>query len=264
MTQFQTSDHQPRPAKSRCVVVTGAARGIGRGIAECFAQQGDNLVIVDLNSDETEQTAGQIMKQFNVKALPCACDVTDRTQVQRMAGGAIAAFGGIDVLVNNAGICPFIHVMQISDEVFRKTVEVDLIGPFVCTQVIAAHMIEHAAGGRIIDITSLNEDFTGPNQADYGSAKGGLRVQMKAFCQALGPHGITCNAVAPGIMLTEMTRKPLERPGVMERFEKRIPVGRVGRPADIGWACVFLASQGAAYISGTTIRVDGGFTASCQ
>ena len=123
-------------------------------------------------------------------------------------------------------------------------------------------MIERGGGGgNIIFITSLNENFTDASQLDYASSKGGLRMQMKAFCLALGPHGIRCNAVAPGMILTPMTAGYWEMPEPAARIKTRCPVGRVGMPRDIGAACVFLASDEASFITGVSLPVDGGLTA---
>jgi NAD(P)-dependent dehydrogenase (short-subunit alcohol dehydrogenase family) len=191
------------------------------------------------------------------------CDVADRSAVEAVARRAVGRFGRIDVLVNNAGVCPFVDAMGMSPEVFARTIEVNLAGPFHCTQVVARHMIERGAGGVIIFITSLNENFTNASQLDYASSKGGLRMQMKAFCLALGAHGIRCNAVAPGMILTDMTRSHWEKPANAAYIRRRVPVGRIGTPRDIGEVCAFLASDAARYVSGTTITVDGGYTASC-
>jgi NAD(P)-dependent dehydrogenase (short-subunit alcohol dehydrogenase family) len=140
---------------------------------------------------------------------------------------------------------------------------VNLVAPFECSQIAAKHMMDLKTPGSIIFITSLNENFTNDTQVDYASSKGGLRMQMKAFCLALGSKGIRCNAVAPGMMLTDMTAAHWTKPENEAYISKRVPVGRIGVPEDIGRVCVFLASEDAAYINGTTITVDGGFTAAC-
>jgi NAD(P)-dependent dehydrogenase (short-subunit alcohol dehydrogenase family) len=172
-------------------------------------------------------------------------------------------FNRIDVLVNNAGICPFVDIMEMSPEMYLRTIDVNLNGAFHCTQLVAARMIEQGVSGRIIFITSLAENVTGPAQVDYGASKGGLRMLMVGFATRLGRHGITCNAIAPGMILTDMTRSHWEQPGPAEEIKHRVPVGRIGVPEDIGHAAVLLASAEADYINGITLRVDGGHQAVC-
>jgi NAD(P)-dependent dehydrogenase (short-subunit alcohol dehydrogenase family) len=153
--------------------------------------------------------------------------------------------------------------MKMAPEVWQKTLDVNLTGAFHCSQVVARSMIAQRRGGRIVFITSLSENVTRPAQVDYGASKAGLRMAMRGFATALGPHGITCNAVAPGMILTDMTKHHWSKPGPAAFIKKRVPVGRIGTPADIGHAVVFLASPEAGYISGITLTVDGGHQAVC-
>lgn len=249
---------------SRVVVITGAARGIGYGVAECFAAKGDRLVIADLDLAAAERAAAGLAESAGAsEAIGLACDVADRASVKTMIDAVIERMGRIDVLVNNAGICPFIDVMEMNPETWERTIDVNLNGAFHCTQIAAEHMIAAGNGGRVVFITSLAENVTGPAQVDYGASKGGLRMTMVGFATALGRHGITCNAIAPGMILTDMTRHHWEQPGPAQEIKVRVPVGRIGTPTDIGNAAVFLASREAEYISGVTLRVDGGHQACC-
>ncbi len=249
--------------KPRVVLVTGAARGIGFGIAECFAAKHDRLVIADLNPNAAKQAAARLHDAGAPEAIGLACDVADRASVEAMVEAAVERFGRIDVLVNNAGICPFVDVMEMTPETWERTIDVNLNGAFHCTQLVAARMIAQGDGGRVIFITSLAENVTGPAQVDYGASKAGMRMTMVGFATALGRHKITCNAIAPGMILTDMTRHHWEQPGPAEEIKMRVPVGRIGTPIDIGHAAVFLASAEAEYISGITLRVDGGHQACC-
>lgn len=249
---------------SRVVVITGAARGIGYGIAECFAATQDRLVIADLNLEAAQASAARLKAETSASdAIGLACDVADRASVKAMIDAVIQHFGRIDVLVNNAGICPFVDVMKMSVEMWEKTIDVNLNGAFHCTQLAAEQMIAQGEGGRVVFITSLAENVTGPAQVDYGASKAGMRMTMVGFATALGKHGITCNAVAPGMILTDMTRHHWEQPGPAAQIKVRVPVGRIGTPTDIGHAVTFLASPEAGYISGVTLRVDGGHQACC-
>lgn len=245
------------------VIITGAARGIGFGIARCFARKGACLAIADLDAAAAEQAAGEMKSIGAMDVFGLRCDVAARAEVEAMVDRVIARFGHIGVLVNNAGICPFVEVMQLTPETWQRTLDVNLTGAFHCTQIVARKMIERGQGGRIIFITSLAENVTGPAQVDYGASKAGLRMTMAGFATALGQHGITCNAVAPGMILTPMTAFHWEKPENAAFLKTRVPVGRIGTPEDIGNACVFLASPEASYINGITLRVDGGHQAVC-
>jgi len=245
------------------VIVTGGARGIGYGIGTCFARKGAMVALADVNLEAAQRSAEQLLAEGSPKTLGVQCDVTDRAQVDRMVAAAVAHFGRLDVLVNNAGICPFIDVMTMTPEVWQRTLDVNCTGAFHCTQVAAQFLIRQGQGGRIVFITSLAENVTGPAQVDYGASKAGMRMTMVGFATALGKHGITCNAVAPGMIYTDMTKHYWDQPGPQEMIKSRVPVGRLGTPIDIGHVCVFLASPGAAYVNGISIRVDGGHQAVC-
>ena len=249
--------------RQQVVIVTGAARGIGYGIAQCFAEKKATLVIADINVQAAEEAAEQLVQQGAEAAMGVECDVTDRDAVQAMVDRTVETYGRIDVLVNNAGICPFVDAMELTPEIWQRTLDVNLTGAFHCTQAVARHMIAQGDGGRIVFITSLSENVTGPSQVDYAASKAGLRMAMKGFATALGKHRITCNAVAPGMILTDMTRHHWEKPGPAEFIKTRVPMGRIGVPRDIGHAVVFLASPEAEYISGITLTVDGGHQAVC-
>jgi NAD(P)-dependent dehydrogenase (short-subunit alcohol dehydrogenase family) len=248
---------------NQVVIITGGARGIGFGIGKCFAAKGASLAIADVNEQAASNAAEELNTMGAVDSIGLTCDVSDRAQVDAMVARTIDTFGRIDVLVNNAGICPFIDVMEMDAETYLRTIDVNLNGPFHCTQAAAAKMIERGRGGRVIFITSLAENVTGPAQVDYGASKGGLRMLMVGFATRLGRHGITCNAIAPGMILTDMTRSHWEQPGPAEHIKTRVPVGRIGQPEDVGHAAVFLASPEADYVNGISIRVDGGHEAVC-
>lgn len=241
------------------VIITGAARGIGFGIATCFAEKGASLVVADIDGEAAAGAADRLKAAGATAAVALATDVTDRSQIAAMLEATEERFGRADVLVNNAGICPFVDIMDITPEAFARTIAVNLTGAFHCTQLTAEKMLAAGTRGRIIFITSLSENMVGPNQVDYAASKSGLRMLMAGFATRLGPYGITCNAIAPGIILTDLTRALLDSPGTSEWARGRIPVGRIGTPIDVGRAAVFLASREAEYINGITLRVDGGY-----
>lgn len=247
----------------RTVVVTGGSRGIGFGIATCFARLGDRLVIADVDEAAAQKAASELDRLGANGSFGLRCDVAKREDADRLVSETVARAGRLDVLVNNAGICPFQEVMAMSEETWRRTIDINCTGAFLCTQAAARHMIARGGGGRVVFITSLAENVTGPQQVDYGASKAGMRMTMVGFATALGQYGITCNAVAPGMILTDMTRHHWEKPEPAAFIKTRVPVGRIGTPEDIGHAVIFLAGDGASYVNGITIRVDGGHQAVC-
>jgi NAD(P)-dependent dehydrogenase (short-subunit alcohol dehydrogenase family) len=243
--------------KQRVSIVTGAARGIGFGIASCLAAEGDRIVVADTDAAAAQAAAD------GLGGLGVACDITERDQVAALVEQTIRRFGRIDVLVNNAGICPFVDIMEMDAATFKRTLDVNLTGAFHCTQLVAREMIARQIRGRIVFITSLAVNVTGAAQGDYAASKAGLHMLMKSFAIALGPKGITCNAVAPGMILTDMTRFHWEKPENAAFIKQRVPAGRIGTPEDIGRAVAMLCREDADYINGIGVIVDGGHQAVC-
>lgn len=243
--------------EQKVALVTGAARGIGYGIASCLNREGMKVVIADVNGAAAAEAAA------GLDGLGVPCDITDRAQVERLVQRTLERYGQIDVLVNNAGICPFIDILEMDAPTFQRTLDVNLTGAFHCTQLAAREMIRRGKGGRIVFITSLAVNVSAASQGDYAASKAGLHMLMKSFAIALGPHGITCNAVAPGMILTDMTRFHWEKPENAAFLKQRVPAGRIGTPEDIGNAVALLVSEKAAYINGVGLIVDGGHQAVC-
>lgn len=249
--------------KGKTAIITGSARGIGYGTATCLARKGVNVVIADMNAEASKTAAEKLARETGAQTLGVVCDVTNRAQVEAMIAATRARFGRVDILVNNAGICPFIEVMEMTPEVFQRTIDVNLTGAFHCTQLVGRLMIEQGGGGRVVFITSLAVNVSASAQADYAASKAGLHMLMKSFAIALGKHQITCNAIAPGMILTDMTRHHWEQPEPAAFIKTRVPVGRIGTPEDIGNAVALLCADEAAYINGVGIIVDGGHQAVC-
>ena len=242
---------------AQVVIITGGGQGIGFGIAEVFADHGAIVVIADLDQGRADQAAATLKAQGAADARGIVCDVADRASVGAMVEAVIARFGRIDVLVNNAGICPFQHIMEMSPETFRRTIDVNLMGGFHCTQAVARHMIERGKGGTVIFITSLADHRANKMQVDYCASKAGALGCMTGFACALGEHDINCVAVAPGHVSTPLTAHHWETEAGQAHAKQIIPMQHLGRPRDIGEACYFVATTGH-YVNGTTIRVDGG------
>lgn len=242
---------------NQVVIITGGGQGIGFGIAEVFADHAAKIVIADLDQSRAEKAAAKLKAQGASDAVAIACDVTDRNSVDAMVAQALGHFGQVDVLVNNAGICPFQHIMEMTPETFRRTIEVNLMGGFHCTQAVAKHMIERGQGGTVVFITSLADHRASAMQVDYCASKAGAFGCMTGFACALGPHNINCVAVAPGHVSTPLTAHHWETEAGKTRAKEIIPMQHLGRPRDIGEACYFVSTAGH-YVNGTTIRVDGG------
>ena len=249
--------------ESKVALITGAARGIGYGIAKALARTGASIVIADVNGASAQSSAESLARDTGVRTLGLACDITNRSQVATVVVETIRQFGQIDILVNNAGICPFVDIMEMKPETFKTTIDVNLTGAFHCTQLAAAEMIKRGRGGRIIFITSLAVNVTSAAQGDYAASKAGLHMLMKSFAIALGPKGITCNGVAPGMILTDMTRFHWEKPEPAAFVKQRVPAGRIGTPDDVGNAVTLLCADTADYINGVGLIVDGGHQAVC-
>ncbi len=248
----------PQPLREKVAIVTGAARGIGYGIAHRFAVEGAEVVIADINAELGTEAAARIADETGRKTLAIRCDVANRASVDGMIAQTMEQLGRLDIMMANAGICPFVEFLELDVATWQKTIDVILTGSFNCGQAAARVMIEQGCGGRIIFTTSLATLSAGSSQVDYAAAKSGVKMLMATMAGALGKHDITVNAVAPGIIYTQMGAFHWDVSEHREAFAQTNPIGRLGEPSDIAAAATFLASQEADYITAATIRVDGG------
>jgi NAD(P)-dependent dehydrogenase (short-subunit alcohol dehydrogenase family) len=242
----------------RVAIVTGAASGIGRAIAERFAREGATVVLADVNVGGLQDAAASCAASGGrARAVPT--DVTSASQVADLVRSARDAGGRIDVLVNAAGVETLVPFLELSEAEWTRVLAVNLTGPFLCSQAVARAMVEAGGGGRIINITSINAEVALPHQAHYAASKGGLRMLTKAMALELAPHGITVNAIAPGVVDTPLVARSLADPARRALLLRHIPLGRVARPEEVAHAAAFLASAGSGYITGATLLVDGGW-----
>ena len=250
--------------KGKAAIVTGGSRGIGRGVSIGLGAAGADVAVnYRGNKQEADEVAGNI-RESGGRAIAIRADVSDRHEVQDMFATVQREFGGVDVLVNNAGICPFQDFLTMPEELWDQVQSVNLKGTFLCSQAAAQVMVAQGRGGRIISISSISALVGGGRQAHYTPTKAGQRSLMQSLAIVLGPHGITCNSVLPGTIATDMNAEDLADPRKRESMLNRIPVGRLGRPDDLAGPVVFLASDEAAYVNGAELLVDGGLFVNLQ
>lgn len=243
-------------AHGKVAVVTGGARGIGRAICLALARQGADIVIADIDLPTAEATAKEV-EALGRRALPLQVDVSSHASVRGMVAATLARFGHLDILVNNAAICPLTPFEEISDEQWARTLAVDLSGPFYCSQE-AVKVMKKQGWGRIIAISSVAGKMGSLRSgADYAAAKGGLIALTLCLARRYATSGITANVVAPGTIETDLNRN--WPPEAMRDLLAHTPLGRLGKPQEVAAAVAFLASEEAGFITGEVLDVNGGF-----
>jgi glucose 1-dehydrogenase len=242
----------------KVAVVTGAGTGIGQAIAVAFAQSGA-AVVVDYvgNASATEETISKITA-IGGKVLGVKADISLPDDVNALVQKTVAAFGKLDIFVNNAGIEKKIAFVDYPLEEWQKIMAVNLTGPFLCSQAAAKQMILQGAGGRIINISSVHEDLPMPTNAPYCATKGGLRMLMRTIAVELAPHQITVNNIGPGAIYTPIDKDVEADAKLNDQILAEIPLGRWGKPEEVAQLAVYLASDDAAYVTGSTHFIDGG------
>jgi 3-oxoacyl-[acyl-carrier protein] reductase len=243
---------------TRVAIVTGSGQGIGREIALALAEHGASVVISDINAASASKVAAEIVAN-NGKSIAVTANVTAQEEVARLAEQTISAFGQIDILVNNAGITRDTLLMRMSDADWDQVLTTNLKGAFLCTQAAVRHMIKQR-WGRIINIASIVGLIGNAGQANYAAAKAGLIGLTKTTAREFAAREVTANAIAPGFIDTEMTRKLSDN--AKQEFLRQIPLGYPGTPRDVANAVCFLASEEAHYITGHVLNVDGGMVMS--
>lgn len=253
-----------RPGQPPVSLVTGASRGIGAAIARALAAGGSDVAITHLDDDANARRVVYEIRQMGRRAIQMDADVASATEAESAVRNTLQEFGRIDILECNAGICPFAEFFDISEEMWDRVIAVNLKGVFLTGQMVARHMVERGGGGRIITTGSISSMVGGSRQAHYCASKAGENLLIKSMAISLSPHGITCNAVLPGTIETDINRMALADPALRTRLEEGTPAGRLGRPDDVAAAAVWLASREAEWTTGSLVVVDGGTTSVLQ
>lgn len=246
----------------KVAIVTGAASGIGRAIAHAFANEGAKVVLADVEEEAGEAVAAEIADRGG-EALFRYCDVGERLDVRNLVCAATDAFDRVDILVNNAGVVSKGgDFLTLEEEEFDRVIRINLKGHFLVGQTVAQRMVaqveEGGAPGTIINMSSINAVLAIPAQTAYCASKGGIKQLTEAMALSLAPHGIRVNAIGPGTIATPMAGNVNGDPAANRMLMSRTPLGRVGQPEEIASIAVFLASDGASYMTGQTVYADGG------
>lgn len=239
--------------EGRVAIVTGASRGIGKAIAEAFSQEGASVICTSTTPGGCDETVSKCGKG----SIGLVCDISDASSVEAMVNQTLSTYGKVDILVNNAGATKDQLLLRMSDQEWHEVLSINLTGAFYCIRSVARPMMK-ARYGRIINMTSIVGLHGSAGQVNYAAAKAGLLGLTKSVAKEFGSRGITCNAIAPGFIETDMTKKlPQE---MRNHVEQTAPLGRLGAANDVSSVAVFLASDSSSYITGQVLVVDGGLT----
>jgi L-rhamnose 1-dehydrogenase len=256
----------PNSIPFKNALVTGASRGIGRETALRLATNGIDVIVNHPPGDESE--AAEVVaaiRASGARAHAIAADISQSDQVHHMVEEAQRELGPIQILVNNAGICPMQEFLTMEESLFKRVHDVNVFGAFLCSQLIARDLVKRQLPGRFVFTSSISAWVGGALQSHYCPTKAAVSALMKSLAIILGPSGINCNAVLPGVVMTDINRALLQ-PGdaLREHFMKRIPLGRIGEPEDVADVIVFLCQDASRYLNGSEVLIDGGLFVNLQ
>ena len=252
--------HTMNNLNGKVAIITGARRGMGRSHALTLAKAGVKVVVADISLEDCQKVVEEIKKNGG-EAMAIKCDVSQKSEVDEMVKKTIEKFGKIDILVNNAGICQFKPFLELTEEDWDRTLDINLKGYFLCAQAAAKEMIKQKSGV-IINIASVAMGQQGigfPNIAHYCASKGGIVGMTEALAVELAPYNIRVNVIAPGMIETPMISSVKQDPKMIEAMLARVPMRRVGRPEEVSNLVLFLASDDSSYMTGSTVVIDGGW-----
>lgn len=245
---------------SKCALVTGGGSGIGRAVCLAFAREGADVGVADLSLEGAEATAQQVRK-LGRKAAALRVDVTDPAAVQALVAQAVTVLEHVDVLVNSAGVREIVPFLQLPFAEWQRVIATNLTGTFLCSQAVAQYLVAQGRGGKIVNLASVAGLMAVPNRAAYVASKHAVVGLTKEMALELADKNIQVNAVAPGVVETAMTASYFDKPELLESLRKVHPAGRWAQPEEIAAVILFLASDEAAFITGATFPIDGGFAA---
>jgi NAD(P)-dependent dehydrogenase (short-subunit alcohol dehydrogenase family) len=248
--------------KNKVVIVTGARRGMGKAHALVLAKAGAKVVVSDISQEDCQVVADEIKKSGG-EAIAVKCDVSQKAEVEKMVKAAVGKWGKVDILVNNAGICQFKPFMELTEEDWDRTLDINLKGYFLCAQTAAKEMVKKKSGV-IVNIASIAMGQVGigfATLAHYSASKGGIVAMTETLAAELASHNIRVNAIAPGGIDTPMIGGIKSDAKSLEATLARVPMHRLGKPEEVANLVLFLASDASSYITGSTVVVDGGWLA---
>ena len=244
--------------KGKVAIVTGGNSGIGLAIVLELARQGANIVIDYVAHPEATEALEKQVRALGDQAIGVQADVSKVAELQKLIDAAVQKFGRVDIMVNNAGVETRTSVLDTTEPQYDKVLAINLKSAFFGTQLAARQMIKQGGGGRIINITSVHEDWPMPGNTAYCLSKGGMRMLTRTAGVELAPHNILVVGVGPGAVATPINLSTMKDPVLMKKLDSAIPLGRMAKPEEIASVVAFLAGEGANYITATTIFTDGG------
>jgi glucose 1-dehydrogenase/3-oxoacyl-[acyl-carrier protein] reductase len=245
--------------KDKVALVTGAGRGIGRGIAEVFADEGAHVAIDYLENPEEAERVADYVRSRGRRAMTVQADVANRSQVEPMFDKVWKELGPIDILVNNAGIETIVPFLDLTDEQWTRLTDTNLRGGWLCSQVFCKHAVAAGRKGSIVNIGSIQAAKVLPGRTHYAPTKLGLEALTRNMSAEMTPLGIRVNCVHPGLIDTDMTAWVMKSPDILPQVLAQISLGRAGQPREIGHVVAFFASDEASYLTGQSVHVDGGW-----
>ena len=244
--------------KNKVAIVTGGNSGIGQAIVLELARQGASIVIDYVAHPEATAALERDIANLGERCIGVEADVSQIADLQKLVDAAVGKFGRLDIMVNNAGIETRTSILDTTEDQYDSVMKIDLKSAFFGTQIAAKQMIKQGGGGRIINITSVHEDWPMPGNTPYCLAKGGMRMLTRTAGVELAPHNILVMGVGPGAVATPINVSTMDDPAKLKRLDAAIPLGRMARPEEIASVAAFLADDGASYLTATTIFADGG------
>jgi len=244
--------------KGKVAIVTGGNSGIGRAVVLGLAEHGANVVIDYVSDEQATTDLEEKVRALGDQVIGVKADVSKVDDLRMLVARAVDAFGRLDIMVNNAGIETRTSVLDTTEEQYQKVLDINLKSAFFGTQLAAEQMIKQGEGGRIINMTSVHEDWPMPGNTPYCLSKGGMRMLTRTAGVELAPHNVLVVGVGPGAVDTPINKATVDDPAALQKLDSAIPIGRLAKPEEIANVVAFIAGAGSSYLTATTIFADGG------